>query len=195
MCSPPLALSPPACAHTLCAAAAPPALQDLEAQKSTASFNSLPQGAGRSGANELAGVERSFGSDPSLRRSVTAPTGSISAAAGAPSPLGASPRAPSPSPARLRQQQAAQGSSSGTSPGGGEGGGGTDKGSSTGLSRMLDKVERTAKSSMGLLRKAPSNLQRVVREKQGYGSLTDDEEDELLMEMAERSTGDDSKQR
>ncbi|PNH01815.1 NIPA-like protein 2 [Tetrabaena socialis] len=51
----------------------------------------------------------------------------------------------------------------------------------SGLGRtLIDRAERAAKSSMDVLKKAPSNLQRVVREKQGYGSLHEDEETGLL---------------
>ncbi|KXZ52720.1 hypothetical protein GPECTOR_8g114 [Gonium pectorale] len=58
-----------------------------------------------------------------------------------------------------------------------------------GLGRtFIDRAERAAKTSIEALKKAPSNLQRAVREKQGYGSLHDDEETGLL-ELAVKSDG------
>lgn len=52
--------------------------------------------------------------------------------------------------------------------------------------KLVGKAERAAKAGVDIIRKAPSNLQRAVREKQGYGSLYDDEEMGLL-EITEQS--------
>ncbi|GIL78938.1 hypothetical protein Vretifemale_8331 [Volvox reticuliferus] len=56
----------------------------------------------------------------------------------------------------------------------------------TGRRSLIDRAERAAKTGIEAIKRAPSNLQRAVREKQGYGSLHDDEETGLL-EMAEPS--------
>ncbi|GLC43081.1 hypothetical protein PLESTB_000865100 [Pleodorina starrii] len=56
------------------------------------------------------------------------------------------------------------------------------------IDKAIDKAERAAKTSIEAIKRAPSNLQRAVREKQGYGSLTEDEETGLL-ELMEASDG------
>ncbi|GFR43906.1 hypothetical protein Agub_g5040, partial [Astrephomene gubernaculifera] len=51
----------------------------------------------------------------------------------------------------------------------------------TGLGRsIIDRAERAAKTGIQAIKKAPSNLQKAVRDKQGYGSLHEDEETGLL---------------
>lgn len=46
--------------------------------------------------------------------------------------------------------------------------------------KLMDKAERGVLKSIEAVKRAPSNLQRAVRDKQGYGSLYDDEERGLL---------------
>ncbi|KAG2439261.1 hypothetical protein HXX76_004622 [Chlamydomonas incerta] len=46
--------------------------------------------------------------------------------------------------------------------------------------KLIDQAERGVIKGIEAVKRAPSNLQRVVREKQGYGSLYDDEERGLL---------------
>ncbi|GLI58597.1 hypothetical protein VaNZ11_000325 [Volvox africanus] len=58
----------------------------------------------------------------------------------------------------------------------------------SGRRSLIDRAERAAKTGIEAIKRAPSNLQRAVREKQGYGSLNDDEETGLL-EMTEPSNG------
>lgn len=58
----------------------------------------------------------------------------------------------------------------------------------SGRRSLKDRAERAAKTGIEAIKRAPSNLQRVVREKQGYGSLHEDEETGLL-ELTEPSSG------